>query len=252
MARTIGEEAAANSGVPQAMEAVGEKMYRVWACDNQVYGPIPGSTLRQWAEETRVQRDTWVFVEDNSEWRPAAKVEELHDCFPPGEETLFLRRQTLSSTGMDILELRQFPIFSGLPNHELAQLVQFAQLEVVQPGDVVMKRRDPGDAIYFVLSGSLRARIHVGREEKLLSRIRAGEFFGEMAMLAQTVRTADVVADEECRLLRISAEAFRLLIEQNPAAVAPMLYSLSSLLARRVLEGNEKFRQEVASGFVWR
>ncbi len=165
---------------------------------------------------------------------------------------MFLQRQATSATGIDVYELRLFPIFSTLPNHELAQFIRFAELVIVQPGEVVMKRREPGDAIFFVLSGSVRAQIRVGGEEKVLAKIGAGEFFGEMAMLTQTPRSADVIAEETCRLLRFSAEAFRLLIEQSPAAAAPMLYSLSSLMARRVLEVNNRYQHEVASGFVWR
>jgi len=237
---------------PDQSSAPPQRLYRVWACDNQVYGPIPLSILSEWITDARVLRETWLYLEDKMEWRQADRVEELRHTFPDGEETIFLHREAATKRGIDIDELRLFPVFSGLSNRELAHLIKYADLIEVAPGETIMKRKEPGDAIYFLLTGTMRARIHVGREEKVLAKIHPGEFCGEMAMLTQTARSADVLADEPCRCLRFSAEAFRSLIEQKPDAAAPMLYSLSSLMAHRVLQLNQRFQVEVASGFVWR
>ena len=73
----------------------------------------------------------------------------------------------------------------------------------LQPGELVIKKGDPGDGLFFVLSGSLRARLVVGFEDRTLARIPAGEVFGEMAMFTQSPRSADVVAEEESRMLRL-------------------------------------------------
>src|SRR3974390_870744 len=129
-------EGSVTDSLSDAISGNGEPMYRVWACDNQVYGPIPESVLKQWVIETRVQRETWVYLEDKMEWRPAVKIEGLHYCFPAGEETTFLHQQSLTSTGIDAFELRQFPIFAGLTNQELAQFIRLSELHVTQPGEV--------------------------------------------------------------------------------------------------------------------
>src|SRR5437899_2350187 len=82
-----------------------EETYRVWACDNQVYGPVSWSMLVQWAEEARVLRDTWIYLEAAQEWRPAQKLEPPRDCFPPGETTMFLQRQAAEPGGVAPEEL---------------------------------------------------------------------------------------------------------------------------------------------------
>src|SRR5664279_387024 len=105
-----------------------EETYRVWACDNQVYGPVDWPVLMQWAEEGRVTRDTWVFLEETHEWRPASKIEPLRDTFPAGETTLFLRRLPAEEGGIQPEELRQFAVLSSLSNHELAQLIRLGEL----------------------------------------------------------------------------------------------------------------------------
>ena len=91
-----------------------------------------------------------------------------------------------------------------------------------------------------------------GGEEKTLARITKGEFFGDMAMFTQSPRSADVVAEGETRLLRFGAESFRLLIGQNPAAAAPMLFGIAGSMAHRIMEDNHRFQREVAAEFVWR
>ena len=226
--------------------------YRVWACDNQVYGPVSWPVLMQWAEEGRVQRDTWIYLEGTQEWRAAHKIEALHNCFPPGETTMFLQRQAVVEGGIAPEELRQFAVLASLSNTELAQLIRLGELRHAQPGEVIIKRGDPGDALFFILAGAVRARIFVGGEEKSLARISAGEFFGDMAMFTQSPRSADVVAEAKTRLLRFGADSFRLLIGQNPAAAAPMLFGIAGTMAHRILEDNHRFQKEVASEFVWR
>jgi cyclic nucleotide-binding protein len=239
----------------EAMDAnrnFAEETYRVWACDNQVYGPVTWSALVQWVEEGRVLRDSWIYLEAGGEWRPAHKIGPLHDYFPPGETTIFLHKQAAEEGGIAPEELRQFAILSSLSNQELAQLVRLGEVVHALPGDIIIKRGDPGDALFFVLEGAVRARIFVGGEEKSLAKIAAGEFFGDMAMFTQSPRSADVVAEVDTRLLRFGADSFRLLIGQNPAAAAPMLFAIAGTMAHRILEDNQRFQKEVAAEFVWR
>jgi len=66
------------------------------------------------------------------------------------ETTMFLQRQAGEEGGIAPEELRQFSILSGLSNHELAQLIQLGELRHAQPGEIIIKRGDPGDALFFV------------------------------------------------------------------------------------------------------
>jgi len=229
-----------------------DETFRVWACDNQVYGPVSWPVLVQWVAEGRVLRDSWVYLEATQDWRAAYKIEPLHDYFPPGDTTMFLQRQTEEEGGVAPEELRQFSILSSLSNDELAQLIRLGELRHAGPGETIIKRGDPGDALFFVLSGTVRAQIVVAGEVKVLSQISAGEFFGDMAMFTQSPRSADVVADGDTRLLRFGADSFRLLIGQNPAAAAPMLFGIAGMMAHRIMDDNKRLQREVAAGFVWR
>ena len=228
-----------------------EEHYRIWAVDNQVYGPVPWRVLQQWAGEGRVQRKTWIFLEGAQEWRVANQIEALHNLFPPGETTIFLQRQATEPDGVTPEELRQFPSLATLSNSDLAQLIRLGDLRHAHPDDVIIKRGDPGDALFFILAGKVRARIFVGLEKKDLAEMNAGEIFGDMAMFTQSARSADVVAETEARLLRVSADSFRLLITQSPSAAASMLFGIAGTMAHRILDDDLRlFQREVPPGLM--
>lgn len=241
-----------SSTVDQSNTAPTHGSYRIWASDNQVYGPVPLDTVVDWAKDSRVFPDTWVYSDEGRTWRKASAMAELMPFLPPGDDTLFLKRQGLSSTAVDPYELRLFPVFAALSNSDLAHCIRLTQLMVVEADEFIIRRGDPADSIFFILSGSVKARLMVGYDEKVLAEIPAGEFFGEIAMFTNTARTADIIAREQTRLLRFSAEAFKKLMAENPGAAAPLLYNISTTMAGRILETNNKLQNEVAGGFVWR
>ncbi len=242
----------ASLGPVPALDNPHQELYRVWACDNQVYGPVTKEILLEWVQDGRVFRDSWIFLEHSHQWQRAGKVAALQSHFPLGDDTFLMVNEAEAASGVSLGELRQFEILASLPAAQLARLLKFAQLHVAQPNEIVLKRHQPGDSFYLVLSGSVRARIHVGGDERFLARIPAGQFFGDLSMFTQTPRSADVVAEKESRLLRFSAEAFRRLMDENPTAATPVLFGLASNMARHIVEDNKRFQLEVASEFVWR
>jgi len=110
-----------------------EEMYKVWADDNQVYGPVDLPTLLQWIQEGRVLGRTWIYLESQNEWRLATKIETLRSYLPPGAETNFLERQACEGA-ITPQELRQVAILSGLSNQALAHLIRFGELQCLGPG----------------------------------------------------------------------------------------------------------------------
>ena len=240
-------------GIEYFMKTIeAEDTYRVWACDNQVYGPIEMPILIEWVQDGRVLAGTWVYSEAKKEWLPAKKLASLHKLFPPGEETAFLQQRSFEESGVTPQELRQVAILATLSNAALAQVIRFGELQCLKAGELVIKRNDPGDALFFILSGTLRARLVIGLEDRTLARIPAGEVFGEMAMFTQSPRSADVVCEDEARLLRLGADAFRQLIAENLEAAAPMLFAIARMMANRIKDQNSRFQLEAASEFLWR
>jgi serine/threonine protein kinase len=69
------------------------------------------------------------------------------------------------------------------------------------PGDVIIREGDPGDAAYMIVSGKCRAYRTVGDDEETLAIMEGGDVFGEMALILEGPRAASVEALEPVTVL---------------------------------------------------
>ena len=117
--------------------------------------------------------------------------------------------------------LERTPLFAGLDREHLQDVLSVGQRVSYQPGQAIVERGDPGDAMYIVVSGV--AEVDVGGR---FHRLERGDFFGEMAVLAGKPREATVKAAEPVEALRIPAEEFQRFLLANPQIAVGMLRSL--------------------------
>jgi len=87
--------------------------------------------------------------------------------------------------------------------------------------------------------------------EKVLGRIPAGEFFGEMVMFRQATRSADVVSEGETRLLRLGLGAFKLLMGECPSLAVPLLFGIGRAMSDRLAEDDRRLQRSVDTEFYW-
>ena len=117
--------------------------------------------------------------------------------------------------------LERTPLFAGLDRQHLQDVLSVGQRVSYQPGQAIVERGDPGDAMYIVVGGA--AEVDVGGRYHRLER---GDFFGEMAVLAGKPREATVKAVEPLEALRIPADDFQAFLATNPQIAVVMLKSL--------------------------
>jgi len=234
------------------MSNLNGRAYKVWAEDAAAYGPVDAATLAQWIQEDRVFPETFVQPQSDLRWRPAANVETLREKFPVTADTGMMEVERGISTVAGAL--REFPLFSVLSNEGLEQVAALGKCCEFAEGDVIVRQGDPGDAVYFVLSGELRVRLLVGvvdKMDKTLCKLGPGELFGELGMLLQSKRTADVIAEKPSRVFCMTTNAFQLLVKQVPEVASPLLFNLCATMATRIAADNQRFYREVTSQFVW-
>jgi hypothetical protein len=234
------------------MNAGSADSYKVWADDDSAYGPVDTATLIQWVQDARVSPETFVQSQADLRWRQASDVEALRGKFSAAADS------DGPSTGGDgsllAAKLGEFSVFSGLSKSGLEQLAALGKFYQAAPDTLIVRQGDPCDAVYFVVSGGLRVRLLIGianQQDQTLCKLGGGEFFGEMGMFLQNKRTADVIAETESCLFRMTTNAFRLLANQIPELAAPVLFNLGVTMARRVAEDNQRFYREVTSQFLW-
>jgi CRP-like cAMP-binding protein len=117
--------------------------------------------------------------------------------------------------------LERTPLFAGLDREHLEDVLSVGQRVSFQPGQAIVERGDPGDAMYIVVGGA--AEVDVGGR---FHRLERGDFFGEMAVLAGEPREATVRAVEPLEALRIPGDDFQTFLAGNPQIAAGMLKSL--------------------------
>jgi CRP-like cAMP-binding protein len=117
--------------------------------------------------------------------------------------------------------LERTPLFAGLDRGHLDDVLAVGRRVSFEPGQAIVERGDPGDAMYIVVDGA--AEVDVGGRFHRLGR---GDFFGEMAVLAGKPREATVKAVEPVEALRIAADEFQAFLSTNPQVAVGMLKSL--------------------------
>jgi CRP-like cAMP-binding protein len=98
-------------------------------------------------------------------------------------------------------------------------------------GTVLFREGDEGREMYVINAGSVTITKRVGEVEKILSRLGAGEFLGEMAILNNRPRSANATCDADCRLLVIDAKTFETMIRANSEIAVRLIKKLSDRLA---------------------
>ena len=155
--------------------------------------------------------------------------------------------ETSSSIPDKILRLRGIQIFEGLSVSELAAIASVTE-EVVHPiGTVVIKEGEPGETMYMIIKGEVS--VIKGKKEGLeieLDRIRTGDYFGEMALFEDVVRSATIRTEEETRLLVLHKREFTEIVREYPQIALHICKVLSQRI--RTLHGKIKREEETVDG----
>ena len=104
------------------------------------------------------------------------------------------------------------PLFAGLDAARIAEIARLLKRQVVPAQYAVVRRGDPADAMFFIMGGEVQ--VDVAPRPVRLGR---GQYFGEIALLRDTVRTATVTTLSECQLLSLDVADFRRLLDANPS-----------------------------------
>jgi len=108
------------------------------------------------------------------------------------------------------------PLFSGLPDDALDKIVQRAIPVNYLEGDTIIGTGEQGDALYIIASGRVEALLKHEAKQIQLGELTAGEFFGEMALMGDSIRKADIRAISSCSLLRINSHDVMEVAHEHP------------------------------------
>jgi hypothetical protein len=212
-------------------------IYFIWGVDDSPYGPAALPVLIDWIRDERVVPETWVFSRNAGNWMRASELPELKSEFA-------LRLTPVpdapSRVGIKPGALRRIKILADLKDNQLAHLAEYMELNEVSQWSVLFSQGDSSDAMYLVLAGELRARSVIDGRETILATFSPGDFFGDMALFDHGPRSADVVANVDSTLLKITSTAFDRLTREAPALATPFLQATARTLSARIRADNKR------------
>src|ERR1700752_1192173 len=129
--------------------------------------------------------------------------------------------------------LSAVPLFSGLDEAGLESLIRGMRVRRFRRGETVFHLGDPGDALFIVMSGSIKITLPADTgDEAILATLRPGDFFGELALLDGAPRSATAIAIEATETYILARDRFRELIANEPIMRDTVLATLAAEVRR--------------------
>jgi voltage-gated potassium channel len=107
--------------------------------------------------------------------------------------------------------ISKVPLFSSLDESAIFDIANILRVKRFRKGEIIIRENSQGDAMYFIVKGSVSVI-----KKDFLKVLLKGDFFGEIALLRDTPRTATIKANEKCELLELSRYDFKNLISSKP------------------------------------
>ena len=137
--------------------------------------------------------------------------------------------------------LRDKVLFAEFNDAEIERFLELLDEEQFESGEVIVKQDASGDCMYILVSGRAKVLHHKGPHEITLAMLEPGDFFGELALVDEGPRSADVVAVQPCVLLKIKQASIAALAGVYPMAAFKLLIAIGRIMVNRLRQSNERY-----------
>ena len=160
------------------------------------------------------------------------------------EDTLIKQVEAEARLRKKILALQDLTVFKDLSTEHLQLVQKYMHPIFFNKGDIIFKQGDPGDGMYFILSGyvSVLDDLRKGGRARRLASFAEGVFFGDMAILEEKPRSATVRAEIDTNMLFLAKKDFQQLTESQPLLATRMLLGIARELSHRLRTTNAEVR----------
>ena len=125
-------------------------------------------------------------------------------------------------------DVKSVPLFSGLNQRQLKRVAREFTERDYRPGRTIVREGEmDGIGFFIVTDGS--AAVHVGGQR--VGTLGPGDYFGELALINRSERSATIVAETDVRCLMTAFWDFRKLASANPDILWKLLEHLAAVLA---------------------
>ena len=137
--------------------------------------------------------------------------------------------------------LRDIPLFDGLSGGELSAIESVLHRREYAPGEVLFHQGNPGVGMYIIQEGTIE--IVYEPTDDVLAELADGDFFGELALLNETPRSATAMARTESVLYGLFRPDLLGLVEREPSLGVQILLRMSQVISERLIQNNQQVEQ---------
>lgn len=127
------------------------------------------------------------------------------------------------------------PLFQGISQKQCLTMVPDMHIRTYNPGEPIFNKGEQGLGVALVLTGE----VDVQSDGNVLATLNSGDFFGEVALVVEEQRTADVVATEHSEIVFFLRPHLHEWIDKQPQTGAIFMSNLARILARRLGHANK-------------
>lgn len=139
-----------------------------------------------------------------------------------------------------LLTLKQVPIFRDLNNREFHEIEAIIHERTYKNQEFIFKRKAPGEGMYVILSGKVEIFLEDEQGNRnVFAVLGEGNFFGELSLLDDEVRSASAIALDHSVLLGFFRPDLLSLLERNPDLGNKILFGLARIIGERLRKTND-------------
>ena len=133
-------------------------------------------------------------------------------------------------------------LFKDLNDAELVDILTLCNTRNYDAKAPIFAEGDAASRLYMIRDGQVRiSKMIPGAGEEALAILKPGDFFGEMALIDESVRSAHAFAHTDCTLMEIGIKDLQDLLKKNESVAVKFLWAFCRILASRLRATNDKF-----------
>ena len=174
------------------------------------------------------------------EWLSAV-VDATHGKMPKGVKQP--KKAVTMKPATEIEPLKRIQLFEQLSDAELSSLADICHKEIFKAGEKIFEEGAIGDKFFMIQKGEVRiSKIIQGIGEEALVVLKEGSYFGEMALIDESPRSATAICNTGVVALVIDKEDFEKLLYEDHEIATTLLWTFVRTLSVRLRETNEKIK----------
>jgi len=138
--------------------------------------------------------------------------------------------------------LEKIQLFTNVTLMERVKTAKYFRKKIYPAGTKIFHEGDNGESMYVIQEGAVRITKKVQDKEETLVNIVDGNFFGEMALLEDSPRSASVIALSNVIMLELYRINLLKLLKNHPHIGVKIMYNLSQILSKRIRQSGDKIK----------